>query len=79
MNTPYPCPYSGPFYDPHEAAVERAAEEARLDHLRGMEEEFAYRDRLLAQERLAQAEIDSLLREQDEEREDDDRERHDHD
>ena len=42
-------------------------------------EEAAYRERLLAQERLAQADLEALLREQDEEREDDDRERHDHD
>ena len=42
-------------------------------------EEAAYRDRLADQERLALTEIADLLREQDEEREDDDRERHEWD
>ena len=62
MNTPYPCPCASPFRDDpaHDAWMNR--------------EENAYRDRLSAQERLAQAELADLLREQDEEREDDDRE-----
>ena len=58
MNTPYPCPYHRPFV--HD-----------LDHLA---EEAAYRARRAEQERLAQADLEALLREQDEEREDDDRE-----
>ena len=65
-----PCPAHWPPY------------EAPLTHdlpALAVAEETAYRERLLAQERLALAEIADLLREQDEEREDDDRERHDHD
>ena len=62
-------PYAAPFHDPYEALVEREAEAARIDHERGMAEEFAYRERVLAQERLDEAELADLLREQDEERE----------
>ena len=60
-----PCPAHWPLYEEpltHDLPALAAAEEA------------AYRERLLAQERLALAEIADLLREQDEEREDDDAE-----